>query len=337
MRIPGKVLQKGLLVILTCLLYTNICCAKVKEEPMGPYPIGCDPIEKYMRRSDFGVIGELQVNTKEVIDKNERIGGIIKIKSVIYGDSKTREIPFSVSPFPYMIDSDHGEGFSFASLLTFQLPSKLEIGQVVELIILGKGTGENITLICPVELPVLPYVKAVKKMEDMGKKEFQKQREKLLVDSNDLKIFAYLYRKSLKDEGVEGALLTIRALLNEKKVTRERKSLAYHLSVEILRDYPALVEFLRAHPGGINESQRKELITVIIKEWENIKTIREGLDHITGLDKRMFAQANELKEPLKKIVDILSDKFKNDKDYPEWQKAVKKLFPNEPPKPNEDK
>lgn len=353
----SKLVSFYLLIIGVIICCGNICCNNIEEKDTkqaedadqilkylsgltGPHPKLYDPIDKYMRRSDFCIVGKIHVD-KMIDDKpymRRKVIGTIEVISIIYGDPKTKEIPFQA--VERRQDSDRGEGLSFDSLVTnyFWL---LEKENVVELILLGKGTGKNITLICPIDLDDLQYVKTIKSLEDMDKKAFLKQRAKLLADSNDTRLLAYLFRRSFKEEKIDGAMSTIRGLINEGKATKERYYLAYDLAADVLRDYPKSMAiqryFEKYYAKPLDESQRKELAEIIIKEWKNIKTIDEGFDHMWSLNAQMLAENAELKEGLKKIVLTLSEQFKGNERYPAWSEWVKKIFPDETPKPNEDK
>jgi hypothetical protein len=116
----------------------------------------------------------------------------------------------------------------------------------------------------------------------------------------------------------------------------------------------------------INDTQREVLINVAGKQFAEITSVKEGIKYLRligiftydisnfeqtkfigsgwkwhmeqwkkfadsplPIASKLFEKAPALKDNLKKITDSLSQRFKDDPDYPEWAKWVNKIFPAE--------
>ncbi|MBI5779181.1 MAG: hypothetical protein HZA49_06965 [Planctomycetes bacterium] len=110
----------------------------------------------------------------------------------------------------------------------------------------------------------------------------------------------------------------------------------------------------------LNDSQKQILIDIASKKLSEVTTITEGLKYLrligmftydpsdhrptdavwadekwqefnspTPIDSLLFKKVPTLKDNLKKAAQSLSKRFENDKDYPEWQKWVNKIFPED--------
>ena len=66
------------------------------------------------------------------------------------------------------------------------------------------------------------------------------------------------------------------------------------------------------------------------KPGDNTEWSKEKWDEFnspTPIDSLLFKKVPALKDNLKQVAQMLSKRFEDDKDYPEWQKWVNKIFP----------
>jgi hypothetical protein len=71
--------------------------------------------------------------------------------------------------------------------------------------------------------------------------------------------------------------------------------------------------------------------TFTLRWKEAIDNWKKFADSPLPIASKLFDKASGLKDNLKKITDSLSQRFKDDPDYPEWAKWVNKIFPQDMP------
>ena len=96
--------------------------------------------------------------------------------------------------------------------------------------------------------------------------------------------------------------------------------------------------FSSIYSSKITEEQRGALIKIITDSLASIKTLSEGIDylkmakpyahHDQGI-RDIFNNDKKFQAKIKTILNDLSNKFKGDKNYSEWEKCVEKIFPKE--------
>jgi len=306
-------------------------------------------VELSIKESNFCIIGE-KVSTKDEpaddsLHSDNIEEGVIKIKSIIYGNPKTEQIAYSRrygSPLSMPIDllpwqCPHPAQNPFFSGISMSKPLAN-----CDVIVLGKGYGENITIIQVIWEPIISIkaIKFIKQLESISQEKFEKERNELLVSSNDIEILSYLFRRSSLKSKTENTVTLIETLYNKGETTPERKLLSYGFALRTLR----------YERSELNNTQRQSLVDISTKILSEIKTVKEGIKLLGLLDglapyssdlavrpSTMFGRTPKLKDKLKQITNDLSQKFKDDKDYSEWEKWVNKIFPPASPSSSEDK
>lgn len=328
--------------------------------------------EEPIRDSDFCIVGKIRVTKMEVLKEtnildedgncvatvpiSRTVEGVVEIDSVIYGDPKTKEIPFfaETGNTSWTVFGEADVGIVTESTLWgVLLPEEGDT-----FIILGKGTGKDITIIKTIRQYPSTSIKSrvecfrnIKHLQGLKEKEFQKQRDKLLAESNNIELLFYLFRQGLQEGGVDQALSIIETLLARGKVTPEQRFIGYGLAAHILDYHHIYKDVIPGHRKGlkryaparyqvfeavkdITPVQHQALNDIIIKSLSGIKTIEEGIKYLRKLGSKILKEDTDLRDSLKVITDNLSQQFKEEKDYPEWAKWVKKIFLDKAPRGN---
>lgn len=312
-------------------------------------------ITETIRASDFCVVGKIRVKNHEILDKRimaeeyDEEGKIIRevprkwktvgdleIETVVYGDPATKYIPFETLQGHYYgdvsTDLEHlaEEGKLAEELAKDNVWDGLYPEGDDTFIIFGKGQGKDVQIIRPVEPRLELFVgediktqvesyRVIKNIESLPEKERHLQQQKLLLESNSIDLLYYLYLYGLNECGLERQMEIITTLFNQGKITAQRQATAYLLIVEVIsKGYQ-----------NITPQQREVLNEIIAQYFVGIKTIKDGITCLQSFPAEILKKDNQLKERLKGIVSKLSRQFETDKDYPEWEKWVKKIFHDE--------
>ncbi|MBI4835078.1 MAG: hypothetical protein HY811_09715 [Planctomycetes bacterium] len=290
--------------------------------------------EKQIATSDFCIVGKAHIKGQKVLDeinwKDENgnvtkkpfkwnIEGEIKIDSVIYGKPNVKTIDFTMVTSLFVLSSEAGGQMGEFDAVWKGLQPKEDD----TLIIFGKVEAGNIKIIKPIKRENISVFtescKAIKSLLSLDKNESQKQREKLLVESNNQDLLLYLIRKIAQEEGLSKTISSIETLFTKGMITPEREFISYRLAMELVA----------THHNDIKQNKLTILNNIITKNLSTIATVIDGVAHLRIFDTKAFEQNYELKEGVKTILNNLSQKFKNDKDYSEWEKRVNKIFPPE--------
>lgn len=317
------------------------------------YFCGEKGLEEYIHNSDFCVIGKALV--KKQHEYTEGLGanvveGEIEINSVVYGHPETKSITFSTLVHAHRLSSGFPSGIDTPGFLWGN--GSVENGTIY--LILGKGKGKDATVLKADRPMALKFINStiecfqtIKEMERLVDKEMKQQQEKLLKESQNIELLCYLFRKSIKEFRMEGAVSTVETIFSKGKITQERKFISFLLVDHIFYppgcirmagsdEYsPPREEY--AHYRDITSAQAQRLKDIIINSFVDIKTIDKAIRYTDILGMNFLKHDEEFRKSLKKVIGELSKYFEKEKDYPEWEKWVKKIFPDETSKPNEDK
>jgi len=329
-----------------------------------------------IKSSDFCIVGQIRVKSKEVLTETSimdskgkvirkepdewRMTGEVEVTSVIYGDPGTKFVPFSTT-------QTKGRVLDYGAIESDEYPfirsDRTEAGkdhwfflfpeEGDTFIIIGKGQDKDAVVTQPIRpedvndmQSRVESIRTIRNIEIQPEAKQRKARQKLLAKSNNTELLIYLFCRSFNEGGLDRQIDIVKTLFIEE-ATQERRFISFWLANSILTPpgsersngehsehipYHCYEHFLKITP-----QQREILNDIIIKSLIGINTIGNGVIYLRTVDSRTLEKDKDLKERVKKVIVELSKQFEKDKNYPEWQKAVKELFPDEAPKPNEAK
>lgn len=341
----------GLMLLLNCNCNTpnytstpSTVFTAFEDELFLEYRFGYNirALEWQISGSEFSIIGTLAVTNRKQINKHKAwmIDGEVKINSIIYGEFPGKTIPISAeyqSAYrAHHSGSDFGEGVYFGPFSYLDKEPK---------------DGDTIILLCRYYVPQVvkgdskptqdkrlniiraiirddvnaaaETYKTIKELENLNKynqKDFQKERKRLLNESNNIELLFYLCKRSLViEQRLENVLWEIQVLFDRRKKTPGCGFLAYDFATVLLK----------THNDELTQDQREKLAHITLQTLSEIKTIEDGIKY---LDVVSFSFASldkipNLKKDMLQMITNLSKQFKNDKSYPEWEKWVNKIFP----------
>ncbi|MBI4712282.1 MAG: hypothetical protein HY762_03110 [Planctomycetes bacterium] len=320
-------------------------------------------IDYAIEESEFCAIAEVTI-TKDTHDdmkpyyKKKPIWqreGKLKIKSLIYGNPETGEIPFSYkygrrtpkTPWSFLRSPDDPAGCG----LTLYAGGPTSI-------ILGKGKGEKVTLLRAVDesagLISSQAIKAMKELMNLDPREFQDQRQNLLLHSGNRELLLHLFIRTMRKGNMGDTVEFIKTLASQGLDTPERRFLADGMALFVLCEFNNTPSNLYTLQEKTNDAQQEILIDIVSQDLSRVTNLPEGIRHLKlmgwffyvllsmpepyDLHKQvesasfipskgiMDKDVTKLKERLRPIILSLSEKFKNNKDSPEWRKWVNKIF-----------
>ncbi|MBI4711930.1 MAG: hypothetical protein HY762_01285 [Planctomycetes bacterium] len=228
-------------------------------------------------------------------------------------------------------------------------------------LILGKGKAQNSTILRALwvsdEIISPQAIKVIKEFEGLSPSKFQKQQERLLLKSNNQELLTYLFRRALRESNMFDVIRMIKTISDEGLDTPERRFLAYGFALFMLYEFTDELGPLYEHTAKLTDTQREVLIEIATRKFSQISGSKQGIKYLllTNMfpygtcwsssgcpaqcdslpdfrrDARLFEVAPSLKDNIQKIIPTLSGQFKDDKDFPEWQKWVNKIFSVEIP------
>ncbi|HLD36507.1 MAG TPA: hypothetical protein VJC37_07275 [Planctomycetota bacterium] len=216
------------------------------------------------------------------------------------------------------------------------------------------------------EIISIQAIKAIKKLmikEDLNDGHstdvFQKEKQDLLDNSNNNELLSYLFRRCQLYGNISETVELIKRLSENNPSMPNRKFLSFGFSLYTLYDLSEQGGHDESNKWFLNESQKQILIAIVTKKLSEASSISEGLKYLrligmfnydptikyvadntewskekwdefnspTPIDSLLFKKVPALKDNLKQVAQMLSKRFEDDKDYPEWQKWVNKIFP----------
>ena len=202
-----------------------------------------------------------------------------------------------------------------------------------------------------------------KKLNAVEWYELIKKRQKArILNSNNQELLLFLFNKRTTQTSAWGRTIggvtrasieLIQTFAYEMVDTPEMRFLSYGLSLYSLyhfeddKIYPFYVS------RKLDENHRRVLIDIASQKFSQITNPKDGIkylrlislftyddsdrrwlggpfspfEEIRGKESKLFSRAPGLKDKLQPIALGLSERLKDDPDYPEWQKWVNKIFP----------
>lgn len=302
-------------------------------------------IDDALWNSDFCAIATVWVKNikRDLPPKGDQyeIDGEFEIESLVYGNPQRQRIPFSTVQYDTKISSFGAEGRTIEESFVLEQGNwqGFPPNQGDTLILLGKGTGEASTILKTIKRKDLDnikltteYLRLVKHLGNLPEKERQKLQEKLLLESDHFEVLGYLFRQSYQKGGLEQQISTIESIFSKGEITLERKFIACQLAIHML--YPpglpgGPIYPYYAHYLNISSSQRQRLRNIIIKCFSNVKTVQESFIYSCELSPYFLQADKVIGDSLRETINDLSKNFAQDQNYPEWEKWVKKMFPDD--------
>ncbi|MBI5778616.1 MAG: hypothetical protein HZA49_04070 [Planctomycetes bacterium] len=211
-------------------------------------------------------------------------------------------------------------------------------------------------------------LQAIRAIEDLWLKEwrgkqdvFLAEKQDLLDNSNNSEVLGYLFRRCQLYGNISETVELIKRLSENNPSMPNRKFLSFGFSLYTLYDLDDQNVKADMDKWSLNESQKQTLIAIATKKLSEVTSISEGLKFLrligmfnydptikyvadntewskekwdefnspAPIDSPLFKKVPALKDNLKAVAQTLSKRFENDKDYPEWQKWVDKIFPED--------
>jgi hypothetical protein len=196
---------------------------------------------------------------------------------------------------------------------------------------------------------------------------FLTEKQDLLDNSNNSELLSYLFRRCPSWNDIAEMVELIKRLSEHNPSMPNRKFLSFGFSLYVLYDLDerrgAELRDASSKKWLINESQKQTLINIAARKLSEVTSISEGLKYLrligmfnydptikyvtdntewskekwdefnspAPIDSPLLKKLPTLKANLKEVAQSLSKRFANDKGYPEWQKWVTKIFPDETP------
>lgn len=375
-----------LLVLFAVLMgYLLTGCGTIKErldaaEKAFPAPdlsddsfimrCSCYFFESVIKQSDFCFIGQMIQTRHTSIDPDYPqecsipnsfiVEGKVEVRILIYGNPKIEQFPYSYTygrwGNPWICN---GSRIGFFLVFFYPFSSPPDNGPVIAL---GKGAGKDATIRVIWDPIISPSaVKSIKELENLREKQFpkfQRRRDELLNESNDIEILTYLFRRAVDGGNVEEVNALLETLVSKDKVTPERKFLAYQFALYLT--YYDYTYYNFDSQRKIKDPERKILVEFIGRRLAEVKTVKEGVRYLRSIDvllnwiaggmkenpppdlkrlmpqvfsedPRLFEKTPLLKDKIKEVTEDLSRRFEKEEGYPEWEGWLKKILLEETP------